>query len=188
MRVPTARTIRPGSSGKWCGGDLRQLDLPDATMRFAGCRRPDGETVKWSREELHGDGWAAQGVAAEANEAVIDGGYPEDEPVGQRWGKVEPALWRRRRTHSPTAPSCLRMARYGRTVRDLRRTGGVCGWHRVSGPISASEMASEALSVVGRLRSALSAVKATRPSNRRPEWVGEGGRRRWSGRNGEPDE
>jgi hypothetical protein len=25
------------------------------------------------------------------------GGYPKDEPVGQRWGKVEPALWRRRR-------------------------------------------------------------------------------------------
>ena len=24
--------------------------------------------------------------------AAIDGGYPEDEPVGQRWGKVEPAL------------------------------------------------------------------------------------------------
>ena len=24
--------------------------------------------------------------------AVIDGGYPDDEPVGQRWGKVEPAL------------------------------------------------------------------------------------------------
>src|SRR5271169_4105090 len=33
--------------------------------------------------------------------AVIDGGYPEDEPVGQRWGKVESALWRRRRSHSP---------------------------------------------------------------------------------------
>src|SRR5262252_756455 len=43
--------------------------------------------------------------------AVIDGGYPEDEPVGQRWGKVEPALWRRRRTHSPSAPRCLRTAR-----------------------------------------------------------------------------
>ena len=67
---------------------------------------------------------------AEKYRAVIDGGHPEDEPVGQRWGKVEPALWRRRRTHSPTAPRCLRMARYGRTVRDLRRTGGVCGWHR----------------------------------------------------------
>ena len=28
--------------------------------------------------------------------AVIDGGHPGDEPVGQRWDKVEPALWRRR--------------------------------------------------------------------------------------------
>jgi hypothetical protein len=82
---------------------------------------------------------------------------------------------------------------------------GVCGWHGTeeqcvtsgglaesadgtgeSGPISASEMASEALPVVGRLRSTSSAAKATRPSNRRPEWVGEGGRRRWSGRNSEP--
>src|SRR5580658_447247 len=62
--------------------------------------------------------------------AVIDGGPPRDEPVGQRWGKVEPALWRRRRSHSPTAPRCLRMARYGRTMRDLRRTDRVSGWHR----------------------------------------------------------
>src|SRR6516165_2145905 len=57
--------------------------------------------------------------------AVIDGGYPDDEPVGQRWGKVESALLRRRRSHSPTAPRCLRTARYGRTARDLRRTGRV---------------------------------------------------------------
>src|SRR6201996_9417212 len=62
--------------------------------------------------------------------AVINGGYPDDEPVGQRWGKVEPALWRRRRSHSPTAPRCLRAARYGRKARDLRRTGKVSGWHR----------------------------------------------------------
>jgi hypothetical protein len=53
--------------------------------------------------------------------AVIDEGYLDDEPVGQRWGKVEPALWRRRRSHSPTIPRCLRTARYGRTTRDLRR-------------------------------------------------------------------
>ena len=33
-------------------------------------------------------------------------------------------------THSPVAPRCLRTARYGRTMRDLRRTGGVSGWHR----------------------------------------------------------
>src|SRR3954469_8023640 len=61
--------------------------------------------------------------------AIIDGGCPADEPVGQRWDKVEPALWRRRRSHSPTAPRCLRTARYGRTVCDLRRTGRVFGWH-----------------------------------------------------------
>ena len=28
--------------------------------------------------------------------AVIHGGHPDDEQVGQRWGKVEPALWGRR--------------------------------------------------------------------------------------------
>src|SRR5689334_12990802 len=66
---------------------------------------------------------------AENYRAVIDGGCLEDEPVGQRWGKVEPALRRRRRSHSPTAPRCLRMARYGRVMRDLRRTDRVSGWH-----------------------------------------------------------
>jgi hypothetical protein len=29
---------------------------------------------------------------AEKHRAVVDGGCPEDEPVGPRWGKVEPAL------------------------------------------------------------------------------------------------
>ena len=43
-------------------------------------------------------------------------------------GEVEPALWRRRRSHSPAVPRCLRTARYGRAVRDLRRTGRVSGW------------------------------------------------------------
>src|SRR6266571_487269 len=61
--------------------------------------------------------------------AVIDG-ETQDEPVGQRWGKVESALLRRRRSHSPTAPRCLRAARYRRTARDLRRTDRVSGWHR----------------------------------------------------------
>src|SRR6476659_5169609 len=61
--------------------------------------------------------------------AVIDGGHPDDEPVGRRWDKVEPPLRRRRRSHSPTAPRCLRMARYGRVMRDLRRTDRVSGWH-----------------------------------------------------------
>jgi hypothetical protein len=30
----------------------------------------------------------------------------------------------------PPRPRCLWMARYGRTARDLRRTGQVSGWHR----------------------------------------------------------
>src|SRR5580693_10647173 len=91
--------------------------------------------------------------------AVIDG-ETRDEPVGQRWDKVEPAVWRRRRSHSPTAPRCLRTARYGRTVRDLRRTDSVSGWHRSKRTYKRSEMASDALSVVGRLKSTRSVVKA----------------------------
>src|SRR5438477_8839519 len=47
--------------------------------------------------------------------AVIDGATSTMNRSAKRWGKVEPAVWRRRRSHSPTAPRCLRMARYGRT-------------------------------------------------------------------------
>src|SRR5229473_7294277 len=95
--------------------DTAKTDLkpPLAVLRRAGCpprggiRRACGEVPGRNR-------W----------------GNSQDEPVGPRWDKVEPALWRRRRSHSPTAPRCLRMARYGRTARDLRRTGSVSGWHR----------------------------------------------------------
>src|SRR6516165_1028747 len=58
------------------------------------------------------------------------GGNSKDEPVGQWWGKVEPAVRGRRRSHSPTAPRCLRTARYGRSERDPRRTLRTLGWHR----------------------------------------------------------
>jgi hypothetical protein len=97
---------------------------------------------------------------AEKYRAVINGGHLDDEPVGQRWGKVEPALWGRRHSHSPTVPRCVRTARYGRTMRDLRRTGSVSGWHRSKRTYKRSEMASEALSVVGRLNGTRSVVKA----------------------------
>ncbi len=52
----------------------------------------------------------------------------------------------------------------------------------VSEPISEGEGASDALLVVGRLHSTRSAAKAARPRNRRLQWVGEGGWRRWLGR------
>jgi hypothetical protein len=56
--------------------------------------------------------------------AVIKGGYPDDELVGRRWAKVEPALRGLRRSHSPTAPRCVQIARYGRTMRDSGALAG----------------------------------------------------------------
>jgi hypothetical protein len=40
---------------------------------------------------------------AENHRVVINGSYPDDEPVGQRRGMVAPALWRRRRRGSSPA-------------------------------------------------------------------------------------
>ena len=58
----------------------------------------------------------------------------------------------------------------------------------VSEPISASEMVSEAASVIGRLNSTLSAVKAARPRKRRPNGSGKAaGEEDWE-ETREPDE
>jgi hypothetical protein len=54
------------------------------------------------------DSFGGQGVHREVgsegleenHRVVIDGSYPEGEPVGQRWAMVKPALWRRRRLGS----------------------------------------------------------------------------------------
>src|SRR3989304_9148455 len=129
-------------------------------------RKPDTAKADLKPPNLYCSG--GQGVHREGKpegheekyRAVIDGGCPEDEPVGQRWGKVEPALWRRRRSHSPTAPRCLRAARDGRTAYDLGRTGGVSGGTGGSNPISASEMERGAPPVVGQPNSTGSAVNA----------------------------
>src|ERR1035437_2567354 len=59
---------------------------------------------------------------------------------------------------------------------------GCPGGTGVSGPISESEMASDALSVVGRLNSTRSMAKAMGPGNRRRKWVGEDSRRRRLGK------
>src|SRR3970282_1606972 len=99
-------------------------------------RKPDTAKADLKPPNLYCTG--GQGVHREVESegheekyrAVIDGGCPEDEPVGQRWDKVEPALWRRRCSHSPTPPGFLRTAGSERTTRALRRTGAVRGWHR----------------------------------------------------------
>src|SRR5580704_5737829 len=115
---------------RWPERDGRYGDAQTGTKAKAG--HSQGGPTATTRNSSGGQGVHRE-VESEGHEeqyrAVIDGGYPEEEPVGQRWGKVEPALWRRRRSHSPTAPRCLRMARYGRTMRDLRRTDRVSGWH-----------------------------------------------------------
>src|SRR6266436_8522077 len=54
-------------------------------------------------------------------------GKPKMNRSAKGGAKVESALLRRRRSHSPTVPRCLRTARYGRTARDLRRTDRVSG-------------------------------------------------------------
>ena len=109
---------------------VRGMEKPKRARK----RKPDTSQGGSEARLLFGGQGVHREVESEGHEekyrAVIDGGCPEDEPVGQRWGKVEPALRRRRRSHSPTAPRCLRMARYGRVMRDLRRTGRVFGWHR----------------------------------------------------------
>src|ERR1700746_3302895 len=67
--IQAAHNVRPArsaDSSTW-SSDPRQLDLPGPTIKFAGCRRPGGESVKWSLEGLHADGWAGQGVAEEAD-------------------------------------------------------------------------------------------------------------------------
>ena len=52
---------------------------------------------RWPKAEVvFGGQGVHREVESEGHEekyrAVIDGGHPEDELVGQRWGKVEPAL------------------------------------------------------------------------------------------------
>src|SRR5208283_4008268 len=105
--------------------------MSEAELHILKARMRGGQLNKARRGELEmrppiGLVYRTDGVI----DLVVDGGYPKDEPVGQRWGKVEPALRGRRRSHSPTAPRCLRTARYGRSERDPRRALRILGWHR----------------------------------------------------------
>jgi hypothetical protein len=112
----------------------------------------------------------------EKSRAVINGGHPNDEPVGQRWDRSslhhggEGVL-----IHPPYQGDCGWHGTEEQRVTSGGLTGSL-GGTAVSGPISESEMASNALSVDGRLRSTRSVAKDTRPGNRRRKWVGEGSR------------
>jgi hypothetical protein len=75
---------------------------------------------------------------------------------------------------------------------DQRVTSGGLTWFPGGSgrsiPISGSEMGGGATRVVGRSSSTGSAVKTARPRERRPEWAGEGDRRRRLERTGRRDE
>ncbi len=100
--------------------DTAKADLQPPFLQYFGGQGVHREVESEGHEEKY--------------RAAIDGGYPNDEPVGQTWGKVEPALWWRRRSHPPPIPRCLRTARYGRTTRDLGRTRAVSEWYRNKRP------------------------------------------------------
>jgi hypothetical protein len=114
---------------------------------------------RWPTRELVGGQGVRSNLESEGFEekyrAVIESGATPDEQVGQRWDKVEPALWGRRRSHSPIAPRCLLAARYGRFMSDPRRSVRVPvsieDW--VSDPISVSETGSDARGEVGERNS-----------------------------------
>jgi hypothetical protein len=82
---------------------------PNSGVTPRGPGKPAGQGV---HREVESEG------LQEKYQAVIDGGCLSDEPVGQRRGKVEPALWRRRRSNPPVVPRCVRAAWYGRQSGD----------------------------------------------------------------------
>lgn len=98
-------------------------------------RKPDTAKVNLEpRFAVSGGQGVHREVESEGHEekyrAVIEGATPK-----MNWsakGGTRSSLQYRGEgvTHSPAAPRCLRTARYGRTMRDLRRTDGVTGWHR----------------------------------------------------------
>ena len=74
-------------------GEVEGMEKPKRARR----RKPD--TAKADLKPplaVSGGQGVHREVESEGHEekyrAVINGGHPDDEPVGQRWGKVEPAL------------------------------------------------------------------------------------------------
>jgi hypothetical protein len=83
-----------------CGGNASRAGKRKQVWRSLNGHEGESWTQPrrtWSRSsQLSGGQGVHREVESEGHEekyrAVIDGGYLDDEPVGQRWGKVEPAL------------------------------------------------------------------------------------------------
>src|ERR1700694_1128549 len=115
-------------------------------------------------------------------------GTLNDEPVSQWWARSSLSYGGEGVLIHPPTPRCLRTARYGRTARDLRRTGRVSGWHRSKQTYKrkrsgkrASVSSRTAEYYLKRGESHVTELSAT-------EWVGEGQPAKMSGRERKPDE
>jgi len=81
------------------GGNASRAGKEEGMEKPKRARRQKLDTAKADLEPplaVPGGQGVHREVESEGHEekyrAVIDGGHPEDEPVGQRWGKVELAL------------------------------------------------------------------------------------------------
>jgi len=167
------------------------MENPKRARSWKRRRQPRGGT--YARARQPGGQGVHREVESEGHEekyrAVVDGGDPDDEPVGQRWDLVEPALWGRRHSHPPTAPRCLRTARYGRSVCDPGRARVVSRWHwRKELYKSKGEMGTEATRAVGPLNSTCKCGESHATERSAAEWAGEGSGRRWLGKTGKREE
>ena len=127
--VRWAATWSGGLKSRWCSDGEHHIQTRGSCLAGFDVNR-GGQGV---HREMESEG------LAEKLRAGIDGSHPDDEPVGQRGGKVESALWRRRRFHPPLEPRCVRPARSGRPCGDPRRSHRMPGERRSVGrdaPIS----------------------------------------------------
>ena len=94
---PSGARMRSAVSER--GGNASRAGREEGMEKPKRARRRKPDTAKADLElplAIPGGQGVRREVESEGHEekyrAVIDGGYPEDELVGQRWGKVEPAL------------------------------------------------------------------------------------------------
>src|SRR3954453_710453 len=87
-RLGNSTMANPTRARSWQRGILQR---GCTSSRVVSARTTRGQGVR--RE-------AGSERLAEKYRAVIEGSHLHDEPVGRRWGKVEPALWGRRRFSS----------------------------------------------------------------------------------------
>jgi hypothetical protein len=141
------RAVREGSSPSGArmrsaisksGGNASLARGVEGMEKPKRARRRKPETAKVDLKPPLGSPWRAgcpsRGGIRRACREVPGrnrGGYPEDELVGRKVGQGRACVYEAKALLiHPSETRCLRTARYGRTARDLRRTGRVSGWHR----------------------------------------------------------